>query len=453
MQKYKNNLLVALVVIIAVFAAAMSARAVTTVGNNVLIGGTLEVTGSSTLNGILNVAGEVTLAQAIQTSGSPTALTITGGAHTNLTASTEAVDVLFNLGRTVQFAAGNLASQRAMVIQVPTYAFAGASTITNASALVINGAPQAGINATITNAFGLVIPSNAYASDGAYQAVIGMPGISDGTGAVTSRVGLAISDTGSNVSLGNQTATLEALVGLSLDTVTYDSTVNLRTVNNAVGIVANPPSSGSNVLMTNVAAGSFGGDHTQVSQTGFTYADIATGDEILTLTGTTNITSTPGVSSVNVGQITVTDASAVTVDNAASVYVAGAPVAAGSVTLANAYSLWVDDGVSRFDGAVIAGGNLTIGGGAAITKHLSATAVWDPANLAADGNVVSTTVGAAGAVAGDTCSASHNQIGTNDVLISCHIQTADTARVVIMNKTGGALDILSGTVRVDVWQH
>lgn len=100
-------------------------------------------------------AGVVDFTQPVSTSGSPTAFTLTGAAHTTLTASTEATDVNFNLARTVQFAAGALTTQRAFRIQAPTYSFASASTITTASTLSISGAPVAGTNATITNSYAL----------------------------------------------------------------------------------------------------------------------------------------------------------------------------------------------------------------------------------------------------------------------------------------------------------
>lgn len=100
-------------------------------------------------------AGAFTITQPVSTSGSPTAFTLTGAAHTTLTASTEATDVNFNLARTVQFAAGALTTQRAFRIQAPTYSFASASTITTASTLSISGAPVAGTNATITNSYAL----------------------------------------------------------------------------------------------------------------------------------------------------------------------------------------------------------------------------------------------------------------------------------------------------------
>lgn len=100
--------------------------------------------------------GYMTLAPTASTSGSPTLLTLTAPAHTTLAASTEATDVYFNLGRTVQFATGALTTQRAVRIPGPTYSFAGASTITSAQTVNI-GVPVAGTNATITNNYGLVV--------------------------------------------------------------------------------------------------------------------------------------------------------------------------------------------------------------------------------------------------------------------------------------------------------
>ncbi len=73
--------------------------------------------------------------------------------------------------------------------------------------------------------------------------------------------------------------------------------------------------------------------------------------------------------------------------------------------------------------------------------------------MAADGDVTSTTIAVTGAVTGDTCVASHDQIETNDILVSCHVQVVNTVRVVLINKTWEVFDIASGTLRVDVWQH
>lgn len=110
---------------------------------------------SATVLGKVDANGDVTIAPAVQTTGSPVLVTLTAPAHTTLTASVEATDVSLALARTVQFATGALTTQRAIQITQPTYAFVGSSTITTAVTMEILGAPAAGTNATLTAAYGL----------------------------------------------------------------------------------------------------------------------------------------------------------------------------------------------------------------------------------------------------------------------------------------------------------
>ncbi len=115
--------------------------------------------GASTFSAVsgssVSSEGYLTLAPTASTSGTPNLLTLTGPTHTTLTASTEANDVFWDFARTVQFSTGALTNQRAVYITAPTYSFVGASTLTTASTLAISGAPVAGTNATITNAYAL----------------------------------------------------------------------------------------------------------------------------------------------------------------------------------------------------------------------------------------------------------------------------------------------------------
>jgi hypothetical protein len=90
------------------------------------------------------------------------AMKLIAGAHTALAAGTEAQDVYYDLSRTVQFATGAIATQRAFYIDAPTYAFVGASVITDAATLAIGGDPSAGPNATITRGYGLWNYGNTY---------------------------------------------------------------------------------------------------------------------------------------------------------------------------------------------------------------------------------------------------------------------------------------------------
>lgn len=127
------------------------------------------VASSATAAPLLTLTGGGAISQAPATSGTPSAITFTGAAHTGLTASTESTDINFNLNRTVTFATGDFANstyQRAIRIQAPTYNFATASTIPNAATLSIDNLPIPGGNATITNRHGLMIrPTTSSASN------------------------------------------------------------------------------------------------------------------------------------------------------------------------------------------------------------------------------------------------------------------------------------------------
>jgi hypothetical protein len=100
-----------------------------------------------------------------RTTGSPNAFVLTGAAHTTLTLSVEASDVVFNLARTVQFATGALALQRAVLIQAPTYAFVAGSVLTDAATVYVDKAPIAGTFATITNSYSLWVDAGITALD------------------------------------------------------------------------------------------------------------------------------------------------------------------------------------------------------------------------------------------------------------------------------------------------
>lgn len=107
----------------------------------------------------------INMAPAAATSGVRTAFALTGAADTGLTAATEQTDVDLHLGRTVTWAAGAgpLAAQRAIRVRAPTYAGNAGTplTITHASTLEIDTAPQAGSNVTLTNAWAMRVVAGA----------------------------------------------------------------------------------------------------------------------------------------------------------------------------------------------------------------------------------------------------------------------------------------------------
>lgn len=145
-------------------AAAAEALAAGSYVGNLTITGNLKV--GATAGAGDPVLAALEIVQAAATSGNPKAFLLTSGAHTGMTASTEDIGVNFNLSATKTWATGNIATQREFLIQAPTYAFAGASTITNAATVYISGAPIAGANATITAAYALWVDDGNSRFDG-----------------------------------------------------------------------------------------------------------------------------------------------------------------------------------------------------------------------------------------------------------------------------------------------
>lgn len=113
-------------------------------------------------------------------------LLFTGSADTTLTTTVEAPDIYFNMGQTRQHATGTIALQRDFRVTGSTHSFVGASTITEAATLAIDGAPSGGTNATLTSTEGLLISAGAVThATTAYGATINAP--SGGTNNYTAR--------------------------------------------------------------------------------------------------------------------------------------------------------------------------------------------------------------------------------------------------------------------------
>lgn len=115
--------------------------------------------------------------------------------------------------------------------------------------------------------------------------------------------------------------------------------------------------------------------------------DVNVSAQTTTVTGTTQITTAKGFNKVSIYRPTYTDGSAVTIDQGASLYIENSPLASGSVTLTNAYALWVDNGTTRLDGTVIIGtltgllkaASGTVSAATAGTDYLDTTAISDTA--------------------------------------------------------------------------
>lgn len=172
--------------------------------------------------------------------------------------------------------------------------------------------------------------------------------------------------------------TAQGAVTIGTQTLTDGSAVTVTSY--ASLYVAGQPVAAGSVTITdayavNVAAGRslFTPTRTVASATSAELSGFHVASATITLTGTTQTTTATGF--VRLGQATLTDGSAVTVDTYATLYIKDAPTSAGSVTLTAAYALWVDAGNVRLDG------NLTVSGGT-ITTSAAATSLVIIANTA-----------------------------------------------------------------------
>lgn len=105
--------------------------------------------------------------------------------------------------------------------------------------------------------------------------------------------------------------------------------------------------------------------------------------------------------------------------------------------------------------ARITSAGLSIGsGGAAVSRILSTTATWDPGNLA-DGasETRSPNVTVTNASVGDLVIAELSSITSASWDIEAVVSATNTVEVRVTNRTGGAVDLSSGTLRVTVIQH
>lgn len=87
-----------------------------------------------------------------------------------------------------------------------------------------------------------------------------------------------------------------------------------------------------------------------------------------------------------------------------------------------------------------------IDGAACIKQQLRGSVVWDP-GIVADGATTSVEITVTGAETGDFVQVTFPMAGNLNVLMTGHVSGANTVRLVLFNKTGGNLDLASGTAK------
>jgi hypothetical protein len=115
-----------------------------------------------------------------------------------------------------------------------------------------------------------------------------------------------------------------------------------------------PAATGANMTFTQLIVQQVGSSATVgPSAATTTYQPIYVPAHTVTYTNTTASTAACSIAGVRIEQITLaqnTGAGTLTDTNAASLYIANAPVAAASAAFTNTYAVFVDAGLSRFDG-------------------------------------------------------------------------------------------------------
>ena len=125
------------------------------------------------------------------------------------------------------------------------------------------------------------------------------------------------------------------------------------TITNSSTVSITAPTVAGSALITGTNALTLGSPVTGVSIANIassTYSHLNANATTVTLTGTTQITSACAAAAGRFEIITIAQSGgAVTVDAAATVYIAGAVAVGASVTLTKSYSLWIDAGLPRID--------------------------------------------------------------------------------------------------------
>jgi len=245
----------------------------------------------------------------------------------------------------------------------PTVTDSSAVTIDQAATLYIEDKPTAAGSVTITNPYSLWVDNGPVRFDAGLtvgDTAAPSTGVIDaGTGFT---VGAAAATTG-NVLRGNGTNFVSAQLAYSDLSGTPaganpSASVGLSAVNGSSSNYMRAdgaPALSQAIAPTWTAQHIFGEASSITSGTSATLDDVDVSAQTTTVTGTTHITTAKGFNKVSLYRPTYTDSSAVTIDQGATLYIENAPLASGSVTLTNPYSLWVDNGAVRFDGGLTVG--------------------------------------------------------------------------------------------------
>lgn len=275
---------------------------------------------------------------------------------------------------------GTITTRVASSFGAPTFASSSSVTVTNGANVYIAGAPANGTNTTVTNPYALWVDAGNTRLDGwlsvgasaAPTAMLYMDG--NQSSAAWGAAGIGIAQGSATYTDTSSSGTVAANYVNSILLPTLAASSATTYTNAATIYVSGSPAAGSNVTITNsyglyVNAGnvrfnqyaSFGNvvAPTSVVHIGGNQSDSSwttAGKNFAVAANTLTDTSGSGTIATRVsnsfGTPTLAASSAVTVTNAATLYVEGAPTAGSNTTLTNTHAVWIDGGSLRADGDI-----------------------------------------------------------------------------------------------------
>jgi hypothetical protein len=306
--------------------------------------------------GVASPTATLQIVQPIVNAAVPSALVLTGGAHTAITSANEDIGANFNFSSTKQWASGGIVLQREVLFQAPTYSFTSGSTITRAATVAITGAPLKGTNATLTNTDALLL-QGTYSPSTSSMSInqLGILATFSPTAAASTFKGINLAYT------INQTGGANGQVNGFLLNATETSVLGTHNLLNLQTGSTNRFTVGRfgslSILQASIPTGSTGA--TVLTVLGGAHASLSASLEAIGVLFDFNAqTQTWATGNISVQRevlirTPVYDAvGASTMSTAATFAIEGSPTNASNMAITFPLSLWVQSGTSRFDGGL-----------------------------------------------------------------------------------------------------
>lgn len=348
--------------------------------------------------GATTVAGTFTATPVARTSGVAPYFTINAPADTAQTAATESPGVKLATATRTWATTGTVALQREVWLQGMTYASASASqTFTDIATLYVDK-PIQGTNAVFTRAHSVVIVDSTSAASSITGGFVIATTL--GTTATSVGIGGGNVNAGGTITGGTITST-GAFTASSTSThtgaATFNSSATFNGTNALTAVTISNTARTSGVLpylkiQTPADTGqtasteSPGIQHLTATRTWATTGTVATQREVLF--------SAPTYASASASQ---------TFTKAATVAISGAPIQGTNAIITNSYALWVQAGLSQFDGNITTSAQLAVGSGSGfgVAASSSSWAVFGAGTTAVSSFRISTGVAPSSPVNGD----------------------------------------------------